>query len=89
MDIAEGLNRSGISTKKGRAWEKATVLNVLTNPIYCGTLVWDGIVQPRAHQAIIESDVFAEAQRSLAARRRITDQTRSGKGRSEGGAAIA
>jgi DNA invertase Pin-like site-specific DNA recombinase len=45
MDIAHGLNRRGISTKKGRAWEKATVLNVLTNPIYCGTLVWDGIEQ--------------------------------------------
>jgi hypothetical protein len=89
MNIARGLNGDGISTKKGRTWEKATVLNVLTNPIYCGTLVWDGIEQQSAHPAIIEIGVFAEVQRLLEMRRRQTDPTRSGRVRSEGGVADA
>jgi DNA invertase Pin-like site-specific DNA recombinase len=89
MDIAHGLNRRGISTKKGRAWEKATVLNVLTNPIYCGTLVWDGIEQQNAHPAIIDIGVFADVQRLLETRRRQTNQARSGGVRPEGGVANA
>ncbi len=89
MDIARRLNGEGISTKKGRAWEKATVQNVLTNPIYCGTLVWDGIEQHEAHPAIIEIGVFVEVQRLLGTRRRRIDQTRLGRVRSEGGVADA
>jgi len=89
MDIAKDLNEHGISTKKGKAWEKATVLNVLTNPIYCGTLVWDGIEQKRSHPAIIEISAFLEVERLLKMRRRDSDRTNSRKIRAEGGLANA
>jgi DNA invertase Pin-like site-specific DNA recombinase len=89
MDIASDLNEHGISTKKGKAWEKATVLNVLTNPIYCGTLLWDGIEQQRSHPAIIEISAFLEVERLLKMRRRRSDRTDSSKTREEGGVANA
>ena len=89
MDIASDLNEHGISTKKGKAWEKTTVLNVLTNPIYFGTLVWDGIEQDGSHPGIIEISTFLEVDRLLKMRRRQSDRTNPKKIRAEGGVANA
>jgi len=62
--IVEGLNGSGAPTKNGGEWQRATVHGILTNRIYLGELVWDGIVQQAPHLKIIEAQLFQEVQTS-------------------------
>lgn len=88
-DIASWLNQNGIATKKGKSWEKATVHNVLTNPLYCGNLVWDGIEQSNSHPGIVDLPTFFEAQRVLSTRRRSSSPNGDDKARSNGGLAHA
>jgi DNA invertase Pin-like site-specific DNA recombinase len=88
-DIASWLNQNGITTKKGKSWEKATVYNVLTNPLYCGNLVWDGIEQLNSHPGIVDLPTFFEAQRVLSSRRRSVSPNGGDKARSNGGLAHA
>ncbi|MEI6796555.1 MAG: recombinase family protein, partial [Methanomassiliicoccales archaeon] len=45
-NIADWLNENGVKGKNGANWQKATVRGVLTNPMYQGDLIWDGIKQP-------------------------------------------
>jgi site-specific DNA recombinase len=40
-EIRDGLNRDGISTRKGRSWERAMVGRILKNPVYWGSLVYN------------------------------------------------
>jgi hypothetical protein len=60
--IVEALNDSGVPTKNGGVWQRATVHGMLTNRIYLGELVWDGIIQPAPHLKVIELGLFQEAQ---------------------------
>ena len=70
QEIVDGLNSRGVPTKKGSKWEKATVRNVLTSPLYSGTLIWDGIEQSIPSIMIIDPLVQAEAVRMLASKQR-------------------
>lgn len=51
--IARRLNRQGIPTKKGRAWSKRQLFRVIHNPLYRGSLHWQDIVTPGAHEPIV------------------------------------
>jgi site-specific DNA recombinase len=51
--IAEALNRDGIPTKKGKAWTKRQLFRIVHNPLYRGSLHWEGIVTARTHPAIV------------------------------------
>jgi DNA invertase Pin-like site-specific DNA recombinase len=70
QEIVDGLNARGVPTKKGSKWQKATVRNILTSPLYSGTLVWDGIEQRLPGIMIIDPSVQAEAMQMLSARQR-------------------
>lgn len=81
-EIARGLNRDGLFTKKGTRWGTTSVHNVLRNEAYAGVLVWGR--RRRRHSAskngpppirtegawhgIVDRDTFGEAQVRLAAR---------------------
>ena len=58
QNIADTLNNSFISTKKGCKWNKQTVYNILRNPVYIGYTKWDGIVRQKEHEAIVEKETF-------------------------------
>ncbi|MHC1680668.1 MAG: recombinase family protein [Methanomassiliicoccales archaeon] len=60
--IVEALNGSGARTKNGGEWQRATVHGILTNRIYLGQLVWDGIVQDAPHLKMIDPLLFEEVQ---------------------------
>ncbi len=66
--IIDFLNASGTPTKNGGTWQRATVHGMLTNRIYLGELVWDGIVQDAPHLKIIDLDLFQEVQAITASR---------------------
>ncbi len=66
--IVDGLNGSGTPTKNGGEWQRTTVHGILTNKIYLGQLVWDGIVQDAPHLKIIDAELFQEVQEISAQR---------------------
>ena len=53
QQIADILNSRGIRTKKGRTWKRETVSHVLSNPLYCGFVKWDGIVKKAVHTPVV------------------------------------
>ncbi|OPY30908.1 MAG: hypothetical protein A4E32_02152 [Methanomassiliicoccales archaeon PtaU1.Bin124] len=70
QEIADDLNARSILTKKGQLWQRATVSNVLTSPLYIGILVWDGIEQKMPALALIDPIVQNEAIELLGMRQR-------------------
>lgn len=60
--IVDALNVSKAPTKNGGGWQRATVHGILTNRIYLGELVWDGIKQEAPHLKIIDIQLFLEVQ---------------------------
>ncbi|MBM4447423.1 MAG: recombinase family protein [Chloroflexi bacterium] len=41
-EIAKSLNSDGFRTMTMKRWSRTTVYKILTNEVYCGTLVWGG-----------------------------------------------
>jgi site-specific DNA recombinase len=89
-EIAKTLNKEGIRTGTGQLWGKTTVHKVLTNEAYCGTLVWGGrpghpaiysgdppVRVDSAWPAIIDKDVFRQAQRKMSSKRPETTHPRT------------
>ncbi len=81
-DIAARLNQDGSQTRRGKEWTKNTVLYMLQNEIYTGTMVWNNkrsrpkaraeseiIRVPNSHPAIVERQVFEAIQGQIRARR--------------------
>lgn len=66
--IVEALNDSDTPTKNGGVWQRPTVHGILTNRIYLGQLVWDGIVQEAPRLKIISTELFQEVQEISAQR---------------------
>ncbi len=88
--IAERLTREGIKPPSRAdmprqvadgAWRTKHVACILTNPLYCGHIVYDGAVAARdAHEAAIDDETFARVQ----AKRSLKDRNRKeGKGNGE------
>ena len=57
-NIAAALTNGNIPSKKGGAWSRQAVCNILHNPIYAGYMRWDGIVRPGTQTAIIPVETF-------------------------------
>lgn len=68
--IADSLNSRGVPTKKGAQWRKETVSNILTNPLYCGKVRWDGIEWRGSHAAIVPIKTYETVQELIRLRRR-------------------
>ena len=62
-DLRRYLSRRGILTRLGNEWSKMSLAHVLHNPIYVGTLRWDGITREGDHAAIVDMASFNEAQK--------------------------
>ncbi len=71
-DIAQALNREGITAPKGKRWGKTTVYRILVNEVYTGTLLWNRHSQDlppvrvdNAWQALVEKQTFTRVQALL------------------------
>ena len=67
--IAQDLNQRGIATRRGGPWSVVAVRGVLRNPAYMGTYTRFGMRRSRAHEAIIDPELFRAAQETTASRR--------------------
>ncbi len=81
--ICRELNAEGIKTARGQPWSKNTVLSILRNPVYTGTLTFgkkterrkDGepiepVVVENAHPALVSVEDFKAVQALIAGRTR-------------------
>ena len=86
--IANFLNEQGLTTRKGKRWNQASVQNVLRNRLYLGYIQKGGVVSPhRPELQIIDEETFEEVQhiresRLEANRTQNTEVTFHRKGRS-------
>lgn len=69
--IAQYLNNAGIPTRRGGSWSLTGVRDLLRNPAYIGTYTRFGMRRPRAHPAIVETDVYRAAQKTTRKRRPV------------------
>lgn len=60
-DIALGLHRDGIKTKKGSLWRQSTVSGIVRNPVYVGKVKSKGEYFDGIHEPIIDDDLWAKA----------------------------
>lgn len=60
--IAQGLDDDGVPTKQGGQWARQTVAKILSNPVYCGYLRWEGHIYPNGHTSILPVETFNKAQ---------------------------
>ena len=60
--ICEVLNSVGAPTRLGGEWQRATVHGILSNPIYTGKMIWDGIAQEAPELRLIPDGTFQEVQ---------------------------
>jgi site-specific DNA recombinase len=63
--LAGWLNDTGRRSRHGRLWSNQTVLRVLRNPVYLGTISHAGHTYDGKHEPIIGTDLHARAQALL------------------------
>jgi len=66
--IASDLNGRGIRRRSGRPWSYKTVIDVLVNPAYVGSVAFRDILAEDVHPAIINRATFTLAQDTLTER---------------------
>ena len=69
--IVQHLNERGITTRRGGNWNTASVREILKNPAYIGTYTRFGMRVPKAHEPIIDPEVFHAAQEITRSRRPV------------------
>ena len=68
--LADGLNRDGLRTRRGTRWDKDNLSTILHNPIYAGYLKWNGILCRHYATAPVSVVTFNEVQTLAASRSR-------------------
>jgi site-specific DNA recombinase len=66
--IAQLLNSEGLATNTGVPFSARTVIHMLGNPIYVGKVTFKDNTYPGLHEALVDDDTFAAAQRILTER---------------------
>lgn len=77
-EIANSLNADGLRTPRGKRWSKTTILHILRNEVYLGTIVWNRkpnsgtgsrdnsddecIRVENSHPALVDAAVFRKVQ---------------------------
>lgn len=62
-EIVRWLETKKVKTKKDKKWDKKTVSRILSNPVYCGFIEWDGIIAPGNHKKVVSIEEFNEVQK--------------------------
>lgn len=62
-EIVEYLEEQNVVTKRGKKnWSRKTISRILKNPIYCGMVEWNAILNEGAHDSIISIELFNAVQ---------------------------
>lgn len=75
--IARVINERGHRNTNGGTWSAYQILRILANRIYLGELTFRDITTTDCHDALIEADTFAEAERITAERNAERSQLRA------------
>ncbi len=74
-EIADALNKRGVTTRNGSIFRAETVRRILHNPIYKGEVIWDKTGQKvkadEEHDALVKPSMFEGIQWTIADRRRV------------------
>lgn len=65
MVIAKDLEKHGIKSPAGKAWRKQSILNILKNPFYKGSMRWNGELYKGNHEALINPELWDRANKFL------------------------
>ncbi|MES2793567.1 MAG: recombinase family protein [Planctomycetota bacterium] len=81
----EGIRRPKYSSRKGKTfgggpYYKQAVINVLTDKVYLGMIVHNGVAHPGQHDAIVDADLFQQVEDLL---KRNTETCKNGKAQTE------
>lgn len=68
--IARDLTREGLLTRKGRAWQPATVTKIVKNPVHAGQVHYRGETYKGQHEPTVDRDLWRQAQEMIASRSR-------------------
>lgn len=60
--IADYFNSLGLKTRRGRAWAKDSVREIILNEFYTGVVEYLGDLYPGKHEAIISKELFDQVQ---------------------------
>ncbi len=75
-DVTKTLNAEGVPTTRGKKWSKTTIVKILNNEAYTGTLVWGSALKDgappvrveKAFPAIVSKRRFLQARKLLESR---------------------
>ena len=67
--ICKYLNKRQIRTRAGNTWSDNPLIQMLKNPLYCGTIKWGDDLSEDAVPAIIDKKTFQAIQTTLSSRR--------------------
>ena len=70
QNVADSLNRSGITTRNGKQWQRGNLHVILHNRFYIGELEHDGQTIQGNHEAIISKIQFGKVQAALSRKRK-------------------
>jgi len=79
--IALYLNQQGLRTRRETPFSTASVLTIITNPLYGGKIRWGGEVYPGKHEPLVGEDTLERAQAILSGRRGDPSLRRSNSSR--------
>jgi DNA invertase Pin-like site-specific DNA recombinase len=65
-EVATWLTSAGAKMRRGGAWTRQRVLDILANPTYAGAAKWDGVLQLATHEGVVDPKTFDAAQDRLA-----------------------
>ena len=68
--IARKCNDLGYRTRRGTLFERRTVMRILQNAFYCGTVSWNGIEFEGSHEVRLSKERFQQRQKLMLARHR-------------------
>ena len=67
--ICKHLNERGIGTRDGNAWSDGTLMPLLKNPLYMGTIRWADLLVKDSVPAIIDEETWNKIQKTIDKRR--------------------
>jgi site-specific DNA recombinase len=84
IEIVRGLNRKGITSPKGKGWNKTGLYAIVNNEIYTGTFVWGRhskrgnppVIAKNAFPALISKKVFDRVQELMGSRAPVKQHPR-------------
>lgn len=66
--ICFDLNRSGDLTRKGNAWNKFSLRNILHNPVYAGYMRWEELLIKHDAETVLSPEEFNNIQELIASK---------------------